>query len=87
MNKITVMNKLGKVLFRSTVLVKFHECSERNFRSLKQLSITISTCYNRLDALSHVEWRVVSSAHMEILHRASSNHGDNRFRKKRDGPR
>ena len=66
------MIKIGEVWFDSTVLVKFHGCCLRNFRSLKQLSITISTFYNRLDALSHVELRVVSSAHIEILHRASS---------------
>ena len=66
------MIKIGEVWFHSTVLVEFHGCSLRNFRSLKQLSITISTFYNGLDALSHVELRVVSSACIEILHRAPS---------------
>ena len=30
------MNKLEKVWFHSTFLVKFHGCSVRNFKSLKQ---------------------------------------------------
>ena len=31
------VNKLGKVWFHSTILVKFHGCSVRNFKTLKQL--------------------------------------------------
>ena len=35
--ELIAMNKLGKVWFHNTFLVKFHGCSVRNFKSLKQL--------------------------------------------------
>ena len=35
--ELTAVNKLGKFWLHSTFLAKFHGCSVRNFKSLKQL--------------------------------------------------
>ena len=35
--ELTTMNKLEKVWFHCTFLVKFHGCSVRNFKYVKQL--------------------------------------------------
>ena len=47
---------------------------------------SVSACYNRSDALSHADLRVVSSAQLVILHRKLSGR-KLMYKKKRYGPR
>ena len=57
------MNKLGKVWFHSTVRVKFHWCSVRNFISLKQLFLN----WFWITASSSTKYKILTLQNQKVV--------------------
>ena len=67
--ELIAMNELGKVWFQSVYYVKFHGCSERNFKSLKQLFLNwfSITAFNVWTWMNNFKYQILNFPNKKLV--------------------